>query len=194
MTEQGSASDAEMRRAVETLLARLEREHAWAQELRADLEHTENEIAKLLSASDAAVHALPQGDRVALKLRVARIALQDQKLGRPPKDRRSKVLLEYLSKRPDTEVRNSELRAVLRRHGLQDDSKYISCTLRRWSDDGMLARLSRGRFLVNGEDKRLRALRLRPAPDSDRAAVRAEIAEGRVAAEERFEAKRVKEQ
>ncbi|MEM8914071.1 MAG: glycogen/starch/alpha-glucan phosphorylase, partial [Planctomycetota bacterium] len=72
-----SASDAEMRTAVETMLARLEREHAWAQELRADLTHTEREIAKLLSACDAAIHALPTGDRVDMRLRVARIAKQD---------------------------------------------------------------------------------------------------------------------
>lgn len=41
MTETHSASDAEMHKAVETLMSRLEREHAWAQELRADLDHTE---------------------------------------------------------------------------------------------------------------------------------------------------------
>lgn len=101
-------------------------------------------------------------------------------------------MLELLSKRPDQEVRSHERRAHLRRHGLKDASQYVESALYRWANDGLVARLGRGRFLVNGNDKRLRKLRLQPVPDSDRAAVRAEIAEGRAAAEARFEAKMIK--
>ncbi|MEM7188016.1 MAG: hypothetical protein AAF439_00260 [Pseudomonadota bacterium] len=190
MTETGSASDAEMRAAVETLLSRLEREHAWAEELRSDLEHTQGEIAKLLTACDAAIQALPKDDRVHLMLRAARVAKQDDRPGRPPKDRRYMLMLDYLAKRPDQEVRNAEIGAHLARHGLRNCSKYISCALHRWANEGMVARLGHGRFLVNGDEKRLRLLRLKPAPDSARAAVREKIVEGRAAAEARFEAGR----
>jgi len=176
---------------VETLLSRLEREHAWAQELRADLTHTENEIAKLLGACDAAIHALPRGDRVDLMLRAARIARQDYRPGRPPKDRRYTLMLDFLSKRPDQEFRNSDILQHLRRHGFKDCSSYISCALHRWSTVGMITRLGRARYQVNAQDKRLRNMRLQPAADSDIAAVRAEIAKGRAAAEARFEAKMV---
>ncbi|MEM7744064.1 MAG: hypothetical protein AAF409_10170 [Pseudomonadota bacterium] len=187
MTDQDPAHDAEMHTAVETLVTRLEKEHAWAVELRQDLAHTDREIGKLLSACDSAIQTLPQGQKLPYLTRCASIRLGPEKPGRPVADARYKAILDYLARRPDEEVRNTDIRLALRRQGLPDDSQYVANLLSRWAAEGMIARTGFGRYVVDGQDRRLRRLRMKPDPDSHRAQVRAEIAEGRAKAEDRFD-------
>ncbi|MEM1162122.1 MAG: hypothetical protein AAGJ28_14400 [Pseudomonadota bacterium] len=193
MSDEPAASDAALYSAVDTLITRLEREHAWAVELRTDLQHTEREMARLLSACDAAIRTIPLDDRGGLSFRLARIAIKDDTRGRPPKDGRYSAMLAFLADRPGQEISPAAIAAYLRAQGLRDTRKYIACALHRWSADGMVHRVGRGRYIVNGDDQRLRRLRLKPALGSHRAAVRGEMKDGREAAGTRFEEERKEE-
>ena len=165
MTEQTSAPEAQTRHAVDTLVQRLEHEHAWASELRDDLTHTEKNIASLLASIDAALELIPREERAGYRIRCARLGQKDARMGRPPRDARNAALLHYLSERVGETVGNGELRLHLQKAGLKATAKYVHATLANWASEGIVTRVAHGCYMVAAGHPRLMAFR-QPSMDS----------------------------
>ena len=171
------ASDTPVTDAVETLMKQLEHEHAWAAELRADLDHTEKNCTRLKASVAMAAEMLPPDARRGYKLRLARLVVGRNALGRPPKDKRQAVLLEYLAARVEETVSNADIRRHLDQQGIENNPQYISTRLAAWAVEGMLTRLSHGLYKVNSGDMRLLAVTERPSDPDIRATIEKEKAE-----------------
>lgn len=147
--------------AVETLTAELEREHEWLSELRQDAERAERSCQCLLTAIEAALDALPLPQRRPFYIRIMRMRNEVRAPGRPPRDGRRAAILDLLAERGDGTITNAECRAHIERLGLDGNSGYVGRMLATMAQDGLVTRLSMGRYAINGTHDRLRSLRWR---------------------------------
>lgn len=171
--------------AIETLVAELEREHGWLADLRKDAERAERSCQRLLTAVEAALDTLPMRARQPFYARVMRMRNETRPLGRPARDPRRRIVLDYLAERGDGTVTNAELRARIARHGLDGPPAYVGRLLATLAEAGIVERTGMGRYRVNGSHERLRMLRWRNAALAETEALKAESERVRAALEGR---------
>ena len=163
--------------AIETLVAELEREHGWLQELREDALRAERTCQRLLASVEAALDTLPMRARQPFYLRVMRMRTEVKpKGGRPPRDPRRAALLEFLAERRDGIVTNTEARAHLHRLGHAVDPVFVGGLLSKLAREKIVSRTAMGRYRIDGSHPRLQSIRWRAAFAAERDAAKAETA------------------
>ncbi len=162
--------------AVETLVAELEREHGWLQELREDAGRAERTCQRLLASVEAALDTLPRAERQPFYLRVMRLRTETKPTGRPPRDPRRFALLELLAERRDGIVTNAEARAHLERLGHEAPTVFVGSMLSRFAGEKLVTRVAMGRYRVEGAHPKLQSIRWRTAMKAQHEAAKAEAA------------------
>ena len=183
--------------AIETLIAELEREHAWLTDLRADLARVEARCGHLMNAADSALSALDRAERRPFLERLRRLQIETRTLGRPPIDGRRDAVLSYLAEKRHGAVTNAEIRRHLTALGLNGTPGYAGQMLSSLTQDGMLHRLGHGEYTIAHDNRRLRDLRFRldrsAAIEEERIRRRAERRIEEDSTGERNEIKRLKQ-
>ena len=149
--------------AIETLVAELEREHAWLAELREDAGRAERTCQRLLASVEAALDTLPMRQRQPFYVRVMRMRTEVKPTGRPVRDPRRLALLEFLAERRDGAVTNAEARAHLERLGHTADPVFVGGLMASFAREKIVARTAIGRYRIDGSHARLQSIRWRAA-------------------------------
>ena len=176
--------------AIETLVAELEREHAWLGELREDAKRAERTCQRLLAAVEAALDTLPMRQRQPFYLRVMRMRTEVKPTGRPVRDPRRLALLEFLAERRDGIVANAEARAHLQRLGHAVDPVFVGGLMSDFAREKIVSRTAMGRYRIDGSHPRLQSIRWRAAFAAERDAAKAETARLMALHEERTKDRR----
>ena len=162
--------------AIETLVVRLEHEHAWAEELRRDLTLTEKNIGELVASVDAASQLLPIQERSQWRLRAMKCAMKLPGRGRPKDTRQARVLV-WLSEHAGRIVTSADVRRAAREHRLRASPQYIHNLLTRWAAAGVVTRLAHGQWHVSEDHPELNSPALSKAAQQVRATIAREKAE-----------------
>ena len=162
--------------AVGTLVAELEREHAWLEELREDAKRAERTCQRLLASVESALDTLPMRARQPFYTRVMRMRTETRRMGRPPRDPRRFAILELLAERRDGTVTNAECRAHLDKLGYAADVGFVGGLLATLAREKVVTRLSMGRYRVEGQHPRLQHIRWKAAFAAQHEAAKAETA------------------
>lgn len=162
--------------AIETLVAELEREHAWLGELREDAGRAERTCQRLLAAVEAALDTLPMRQRQPFYVRVMRMRTEVKPTGRPVRDPRRLALLEFLAERRDGIVANTEARAHLQRLGHAVDPVFVGGLMSAFAREKIVTRVAVGRYRIDGSHPRLQSIRWRAAFAAQHEAAKAETA------------------
>ena len=164
MNDPVAAEAAPLRDAMEILLMRLERAHAWASHLRSDLDKAEHKIAHLISAIDSAVEILPIKERGAVRMRCTRVSIKQPRRGRPAAMTRQNAVLRCLAERTGEVVSSAQVRDLMEKQGLKSSPQYVHTLLSNWAKAGILERVGRGCYQVMPGHPRLLAVGT-PVPD-----------------------------
>lgn len=159
------AAEPGLARAVRTLIDEAETASRTIADLRGRLDAAELARRKLLTAIDAAIHALPPDAREGQARRLARLADTIRPArGRKPDSRRQAIVekLAMLGHDGEDVVKTAEIASHLDRLGFGNMPQgYASNTLGRLAEQGFLVRTGHGRFRINAMHPELVALRFR---------------------------------
>lgn len=162
--------------AVETLVERLEHEHAWAEELRQDLVLTEKNIGELVAAVEATCEVMPVEERNHWRIRALRCALKLPGRGRPADTRLTRVVA-WLGERRGQTVTSAEVRRAAHACRLKASPQYIHNLLTRWAATGLVTRTAHGQWHVSRNHTRWETPRLSEAAREIRETIHREKAE-----------------
>lgn len=136
--------------AAETLTAEIETLAAWEADLLADLATTRANRERLLKAADSVLPSLPEDARRALRLRLNRVAVAlagDLRANVNVTDK-VEAVHDYIA-RAEGVVTVRAVQRYLKRHGLATYDDAAALLLARKCKQGLLERVSRGRYRVN---------------------------------------------
>lgn len=156
------SDDTGVERAVETLVAEIERETGWLAELKRDIASTESRRLRLMGAVEQALAALPLAVRTRWIARVCKLELSGRRHGRPPSDRQ-RMVIELLAERATGFVTSAEIRAELERRGYKASAQFCSNLLKTLRDRRIVFKTGHGRFTINPNSEVLQVCRMQGA-------------------------------
>jgi len=145
--------------AAETMVAELSDLVGWEADLRKDLNTTRKKIDKLTKGLDAVLDLLDRSERLSLQARITAIRLpMNRRRTAPVASPRVGALHAWLALREEP-FTAAEVQQMLAADGLTDGRHNASIILSRKVGQGMVRRVSRGRYEVNPNHPEIAARR-----------------------------------